>query len=179
MERVHARMQELRRVWGQVLSQDSGPRTVAITALVRAPRPVRPVGPDVDPGMATLPGTSTERVYKPSKSPAPCIRKKATCRKCATIDENFHRLSAYDDFAQFKASLDNGTEKPIRLTGRGHCKGNRSRCSRFKRKVVYATSAAGNVSKLNWKLENLLPRVHAGECKRDAACECDNTDTET
>ncbi len=93
--------------------------------------------------------------------------------------QHFHRLSAYDDFAQFKALLDNGTEKPIRLTGRGNCKGTRSRCPRFKRKVVYVTSSAGNVSKLNWKLENLLSRVHAGECKRDAACECDNTDTET
>jgi hypothetical protein len=51
--------------------------------------------------------------------------------------------------------------------------------ARFKRKVVYATSFAGNVSKLNWKLENLLPRLHSGECKRDAAYECDNTDTAT
>ncbi len=134
---------------------------------------------NVDPGISVLPGTSTTREYKVNKPTAPCNRRRATCRKCATIDEYFHKLSAYDDFAQFKASLDNGTEKPIRLTGRGHCKGTRSRCPRFKRKVVYATTSAGNVSKLNWKLENLLPRVHARECKRDSACECDNTDTET
>ena len=177
MDKVRQRMVELRQEWEQALSQDSEPQRVII-APVTTPRPTRTDITQVAPTMTMLPGTSTERLYTPSQVAASRERRRPTCKKCATVLVHLHELASNDDFAEFAASLDSGNERPIRLEGYGHCRGCKGRCPRLKRKTVYPTKSKCNASKRNWRLENLLPRLHTAECKRDGECKCDASDRE-
>lgn len=144
-------MAEMRLQWQQD-SESQHPGDERAGVIVGEPTPVRrPAQRDANnagegPGINILPGTSTERVYSsraPAEDSGPSasrVRSRPKCRKCQTVWANWSQLTANSDFTHFVTEVNQHREKKVIVEGRGYCKGNRSRCPRFKCKVFYKTN---------------------------------------
>ena len=147
---------------------NSQPQPTAAPAIVDAP-----------PLVAVLPGVCTSRSYQPPPASTQGTKRQRRCKKCLTVLNNIEALASNTDFADFAAALNSRSEKPIRVSGYGHCHGCNGRCPRFKRKLVHSVTSRGNSSKKDFHLANLRPRVHVDGCVQGPSCNCDDTDTDS